>query len=81
VRLFHNETNGADEADVWRRAMVAQRFGRTVIDRIAKQHALCFFFEGAAARFRVTSRDAELSRDLVTACCSVWEERQCHSLM
>ena len=24
---------------------------------------------------------AELCRDLVTACCSVWEERQCRSLM
>ena len=24
---------------------------------------------------------AELGRDLVTACCSVWEERQCRSLM
>ena len=41
-----NETNETNAADVWRRAMVAQRFGRTVIDRIAKQHALCFFFEG-----------------------------------
>ena len=40
-----------------------------------------YSIEKCSSRFRVTSRDAELCRDLVTACCSVREEHQCRSLM
>jgi hypothetical protein len=38
--------------------MVAQRFGRTVIDRIAKQHALCFF---SKARQLLIEKDNKLT--------------------